>query len=639
MALDNNTQLVYTDKLTIKNWFKTGLKPKQDQFWAQFDSFWHKSESLPISSISGLGNLLDGKAEANHTHAEYATNDATSLIPQNVTAWQNKLGINDLDYVVIPTEDATENSHPYVVVIDNEGKSALRNATDFRKVDTVDGIEPEENKDVKLGAVRKSESNEVEAGFDLHQKDGAAIGIDTQGLKVSEGGIYSVLKAESISAKNQTPTPAYQFQELLFPRRMAIGTEEKVYPVTYVQGLKADEKGRVDISGVAMNWTNPSQRFSGLTDKSADATFNRLLGMDVSGKLNEVGLYALTSAMAKASDAQKDVWRNASRKSNETTGATVPSITTVNVVGLGNNAGFNYPFSVVGVNLNLVQSVNLIKVKDENGQLIPEESVAIVNFTRNSATMITIEYPNNTFTNGFIVVEFVDSLYYSVRSEEIEVSDEIKPLTPPVVSWTYIGLENRVRDYDIVSGNKITLLNNSIDNNLFTNRCNYETNLFITREMIMSGFEITLKTSFVFKSQAVFIDGYPPIGIYLRTGDDVNFVSLNQEDISQCRYDTALYKINTISRTIYTGGNSGNSIQNYLQQSYIKFKYKNGLLNILIYYEDGTIKNFKMSNYTPPSASLISKGLKVAIDIGGGYTPYRQAILDRSIEIIDFKLM
>ena len=99
MALDNNTVLNYTDKTTIKNWFKTGLKPTQNQFWSTWDSFWHKSESLPISSISGLGNLLDGKAETEHTHTEYATNDAASLTAQNITQWQNKLGINDLDYI------------------------------------------------------------------------------------------------------------------------------------------------------------------------------------------------------------------------------------------------------------------------------------------------------------------------------------------------------------------------------------------------------------------------------------------------------------------------------------------------------------------------------------------------------------
>lgn len=39
---------------TIKNWFKTGLRPTQAQFWDSWDSFWHKSDSIPMSSIEGL---------------------------------------------------------------------------------------------------------------------------------------------------------------------------------------------------------------------------------------------------------------------------------------------------------------------------------------------------------------------------------------------------------------------------------------------------------------------------------------------------------------------------------------------------------------------------------------------------------
>lgn len=307
MALDNNTVLNYTDKTTIRNWFKTGLKPTQTQFWSTWDSFWHKSETLPISSISGLGNLLDGKAEENHTHSEYATNDATSLTPANVISWQQALGVDDLDYVEIPTENAAENSHPYVVVIDDAGKSAKRNATEFGKVDTIDGIEANENKDVKLGAVRKSESNTVTDDFSMQQENGAYVSIASNGLKVGFGGITATYGTSSISVDNLVPDSAYKFQELLFPKRAVKNTEEKVYPVTYVQGVKADETGRVDISGVAWNYTNPSIRYSGIVDKSADATFNRMSAFDANGNLNYVtnpyqllksGLTLMTPAQA-----------------------------------------------------------------------------------------------------------------------------------------------------------------------------------------------------------------------------------------------------------------------------------------------------------------------------------------------------
>ncbi|PWA05475.1 hypothetical protein [Flavobacterium laiguense] len=52
------------DKNTIKNWFKTGLKPTQAQFWATWDSFWHKDEKIPITAIEDIETILNEKADA-----------------------------------------------------------------------------------------------------------------------------------------------------------------------------------------------------------------------------------------------------------------------------------------------------------------------------------------------------------------------------------------------------------------------------------------------------------------------------------------------------------------------------------------------------------------------------------------------
>ena len=52
-----------TDLNTIKLWFKTGLKPKQNQFWAWMDSFWHKEEKIPQDQIEGLTATLGGKVD------------------------------------------------------------------------------------------------------------------------------------------------------------------------------------------------------------------------------------------------------------------------------------------------------------------------------------------------------------------------------------------------------------------------------------------------------------------------------------------------------------------------------------------------------------------------------------------------
>lgn len=197
MALDNNTQLVYTDKTTLKNWFKTGLKPKQDQFWAQFDSYWHKSESLPISSITNLGNLLDNKAEANHSHAQYVTNDATSLTADNVTAWQHKLGLADLKF-------------------DDKAITTTQDYADFG---------------LQAGATINAFNNAV--------------------YEAITGG---------------------EFGENFSNTDLVISENRKHTGTASVE------------LAIPMIYSNENQRFSGLVDKSADATYDKVMVLDSSGK-------------------------------------------------------------------------------------------------------------------------------------------------------------------------------------------------------------------------------------------------------------------------------------------------------------------------------------------------------------------
>ncbi len=47
------------DLNTIKSFFKTGLKPTQNQFWNTWDSFRHKSEAIGISEVTNLQTQLN----------------------------------------------------------------------------------------------------------------------------------------------------------------------------------------------------------------------------------------------------------------------------------------------------------------------------------------------------------------------------------------------------------------------------------------------------------------------------------------------------------------------------------------------------------------------------------------------------
>lgn len=49
---------------TLKRWFTNFKKPTQEQFWGWLDSYWHKSEKIPMDTIDGLENAIRGTASA-----------------------------------------------------------------------------------------------------------------------------------------------------------------------------------------------------------------------------------------------------------------------------------------------------------------------------------------------------------------------------------------------------------------------------------------------------------------------------------------------------------------------------------------------------------------------------------------------
>ena len=63
----------------ILEWFKTGKKPTQAQFWATWESFWHKNEQLPQSSILNLSEALNDKANQLQLDDHLADSNAHEL--------------------------------------------------------------------------------------------------------------------------------------------------------------------------------------------------------------------------------------------------------------------------------------------------------------------------------------------------------------------------------------------------------------------------------------------------------------------------------------------------------------------------------------------------------------------------------
>ena len=90
---------------TIKQWFKTSLKPTQAQFWDTWDSFRHKYEKVPVKDVEGIEELLSEvipqiptiNGDTNRlTKIDRDSKGNLNLVQSNITDTGNKITINSV---------------------------------------------------------------------------------------------------------------------------------------------------------------------------------------------------------------------------------------------------------------------------------------------------------------------------------------------------------------------------------------------------------------------------------------------------------------------------------------------------------------------------------------------------------------
>lgn len=83
---------------SIKNWFKTTLKPTQQQFWDWLDSFWHKQDEIPIASIKDLETTLNTKVDKKDIAAPEVWDELQAYVfdaeVQQYVSYQNPASAN-----------------------------------------------------------------------------------------------------------------------------------------------------------------------------------------------------------------------------------------------------------------------------------------------------------------------------------------------------------------------------------------------------------------------------------------------------------------------------------------------------------------------------------------------------------------
>ena len=116
-----------TEKNILQNWFVTGAKPTQEQFWAWQESYWHKGESIPTEKILGLSEVLANKADVEMLQHK-ANLDTSNLTNEYVLAWKKALGVGELPSNIATIDEGSKIGSVYTKtkvdeLLENNGKN------------------------------------------------------------------------------------------------------------------------------------------------------------------------------------------------------------------------------------------------------------------------------------------------------------------------------------------------------------------------------------------------------------------------------------------------------------------------------------------------------------------------------------
>lgn len=329
---------------TIYSWFETGDFPTQEQFHASWSSFWHKDETIPMTTIDGLSDqfgkyvlvsTFNSHLKDENAHSTYlAKRDASNLTPTNVNDWKAKLGVGDLP----------ENIATYDYDIHNQ----------------------------------------------VMMKDGTTTEATDLGKHIANSSLTSVAGA----------------------------------------GLTLGSSWTLNTNGQLYSVTN-------LPDKSADASFNRMIVQNSTGQVAwGNGANMLITGMTAMSDEQKLNLRRKALLSTESYSTGQAVISSVNPPIILQNPNYTQYVSLIGSNLFIdpTSTQAQIKIIAPNGT-----ETLINNFTtaQSNPNILTFPIASGQFPTGDYTFKiFNNGVWSAINSQAVlRVRDVITELPLPNINW------------------------------------------------------------------------------------------------------------------------------------------------------------------------------------------------------------
>ena len=198
-------------------------------------------------------------------------------------------------------------------------------------------------------------------------------------------------------------------------------------------------------AGVTVKTLGNPHTLSGLPNKNADITNFRKVRVQNASGLDSVvdSKNLLTDGMTSMSDAEKDAWRLAQRKTGENYSTGQPRIDTILPPVINNSNDYIQYVTLVGLNLFLNNSnpstamVKLKRYKDINSNTVPETVIDITNYQvyQQNTSILSFGINYSTLQSGYYKVEVTHNGIVNIGTSDLLVSNTVNTNTIVLDSW------------------------------------------------------------------------------------------------------------------------------------------------------------------------------------------------------------
>ena len=200
-------------------------------------------------------------------------------------------------------------------------------------------------------------------------------------------------------------------------------------------------------AGVTVNTLGNPNTLSGLPNKNTDITNFRKVRVQNTSGLDSVvdSKNLLTDGVTSMTDAEKDAWRLAQRKTNETYSTASPQVDAILPPVINGNETFNQFVTVVGLNLfvnNSSPSIAILeirRVKDINGIILSTPDIFTglnIEVSQNNPTILSTSINFSNMPKGYYKAFVTHNGLTNLTSPEFFVGDVISTVPLPSPFWT-----------------------------------------------------------------------------------------------------------------------------------------------------------------------------------------------------------